>query len=366
MTGDRPTSGEPPLRVAILAAARFPICEPFAGGLEAHTWQLAQGLGRRGHQVTIFAGEGSDPDLDVRTFAGRRPVLTASARADISTAPEDVLFDHHAYLTTMLELVADGGRSYDVVHNNSVHHLPLAMAPAVSTAQVTTLHTPPTPWMELAIAASPTPLPVRFCAVSHHTARSWQPTVADASVVANAVDLDRWRPGPGGTDAVWTGRIVPEKGLDLAVDAARRAGMALRIAGPIMDQRYWAEAIVPRLGPDVEWLGHLRQDALCRLVGHSAVAVVSPRWDEPFGLVALEALASGTPVAAIARGGLAEVLDATCSRTTDGNEPELLAAAMIDAADLPRSAARRRAEEVGSSERMVDEYEQLYRSCLVS
>lgn len=356
------TSGVP-LRIAILAAARFPICEPFAGGLEVHTWQLATGLRRRGHEVTVFAGPGSDPALDLRPFLGHRPDLSARARMDVAMGAEEAMYDHHAYLTVMLQLAGEPGR-YDVVHNNSVHHLPLAMAPAVSTMQVTTLHTPPTPWMELAISASPERLPVRFCAVSQHTADAWKPTVPDATVVLNAIDLGMWVPGPGGSDAVWSGRIVAEKGVHLAIDAARHAGFRLRIAGPIFDRSYWQREVEPRLGPDVTWVGHLDRAQLAALVGSSAVAIVSPCWDEPYGLVALEALACGTPVAAIGRGGLTEVLDSTCGVISTSEDVTELGDAIRRAAELPRGAARRRAEKIGSVERMIDDYVALYRSCL--
>ncbi len=351
-----------PLRIALVAGTRFPVGQPFAGGLEAHTWQLATGLLARGHRVTVIAAEGSDPALRARRFAGGRPALSPSARSDVTAGPETVMWDHHAYLSTMLEL--SRSTEFDVVHNNSVHHMPLAMSPALATPQVTTLHTPPTLWMELAISGSPEPLPVRFCAVSRHTAEAWRALAPAAVVIANAIDLDAWSPGPGGPDAVWTGRIVPEKGLHLAIDAARSVGRRLTFAGPRLDPGYWDAEIGPRLGPDVRWAGHLCQDELHRLVAAAAVAVVTPCWDEPFGLVALEALACGTPVAAIGRGGLTEIVDGTSGVLVSGEDPVALGAAIEGAALLDRGDARARAEAIGSADRMLDEYVALYRSCL--
>ena len=84
------------MRVAIIASARFPIRQPFAGGLEAHTWALAQALQCNGHDVTVFAGAGSDPDLGIRQMAAVMPVISAAARADVSMPPESFLAEHHA------------------------------------------------------------------------------------------------------------------------------------------------------------------------------------------------------------------------------------------------------------------------------
>lgn len=344
------------MRIGLIASARFPVREPFAGGLEAHTWLLARGLRARGHDVAVFAAPGSDPALGARELAVRSPQISAAARSDVSMSPEWWMQEHHAYLSLMLEL-ADS--DLDLVHNNSLHYLPVAMASTLAAPVVTTLHTPPTPWLESAIQA-PRHCPVTFAAVSGHTARAWRHLVPDVTVVRNGVDVERWRPGPGGGPAVWSGRLVPEKAPHLAVQAARLAGVPLRLAGPVLDPGYFAEQVRPLLGGDVEHVGHLRTDELVELVGEASVSLVTPSWEEPYGLVVAESLACGTPVAGFARGALPELLDVRSGRLVAPDDVPALAAALLQAVELDREAVRARAVATCSVEAMVDGYERLY------
>lgn len=348
------------LRIALIGSARYAIGEPFAGGLEAHTWTLARALRRRGHQVTIFASSGCDPALDVQQMPTRWPRFSDAARADVSMAPDAWLGEHHAYLTLMLQLsrgTGFDGTAFDVVHNNSLHYLPVAMAAALPVSMITTLHTPPTPWLESAIQTGP--CPVTFVAVSQHTARAWRHAV-QARVILNGVDLERWRPGPGGDGAIWFGRVVPEKGPDLAIQAARLAGIPLDLVGPVSDRSFFAERIAPELAADVRYLGHLEHRELAARVAHAAVSLVTPRWDEPYGLVAAESLACGTPVAGFERGGLTEVLDPCCSELVAPDDVAALATAITRARRMSRPAARAHAQKHCSMDRMVGEYEALY------
>jgi glycosyltransferase involved in cell wall biosynthesis len=347
------------LRIALVASARFPIREPFAGGLEAHTWSLARALGARGHRVELFAAPGSDPDLDVKEIAVHRPTLSAAARSDVSMPDRRWMEEHHAYLRLMLDLAGDGGRRFDVVHNNSLHYLPVAMAPAVRAPVVTTLHTPPTPWLESAIQTHG-PRTVTFTAVSAHTAAAWQPLVTGARVIRNGVDTARWPCGPGGPHLVWFGRIVPEKGPHLAVEAARKAGRSLRLAGPVGDRDYFERRLAPLLDEDITYVGHLDRRALAALVGTSAAALVTPRWDEPYGLVVAEALSCGTPVCGFDRGALGEILTGECGLLAPPDDVGALASLIDDATRLDRGAARERAERFCTLDAMADGYTSLY------
>jgi glycosyltransferase involved in cell wall biosynthesis len=276
-------------------------------------------------------------------------------------APRGWIGEHHAYLTLMLRLSSRG--EFDVVHNNSLHYLPIAMAETLPMPVVTTLHTPPTPWLESAIQAAD-PCPVSFVAVSAHTADAWRHAVPHPRTVHNGIDVDLWRPGRGGGTLAWAGRFVPEKGAPYAIRAARLAGRPLRLAGPIPEPDYFDAEVAPLLGGDIEYVGHLRDAELATLFGESSATLVTPCWDEPYGLVVAESLACGTPVCGFARGALPELITAECGRLVPGGDAHALAASVDAAVGLSRERARAHAVAHHSHEAMVDAYERLYQELI--
>ena len=349
------------LDIGIIASARHPIREPFAGGLEMQTHALAMRLRARGHRVTVYASATSDPELGVEPVCAVESGLDLSdaAAQDPSMVARRFLDEHHAYLHLMLRL---GERGHDVVQNNSVHYLPAAMASAVGRPMVTTLHTPPTPWMESGLQARAEQTGV-FVSVSEANARAWRSSIDVERVVPNGIDLARWRFAAHGDAgrAVWTGRIVPEKGTHLAIAAAHAAGLAIDVAGPVHDVRYHEEHVAPALRPGDRFLGHLDHTQLADVVGAAGVALITPCWDEPYGLVVAEALACGTPVAAFARGAIPEIVDASCARLAPAGDVDALSAAARGALALDRRACRERAERHCSDDVMAERYEALYR-----
>ena len=297
-----------PLRIVLVAPVRYPIAEPHAGGLESSVWHQVRALRARGHSVLLCAVEGSD-HLDGGPAEFTLPAVAWDdpAEASDTTWPPGYLERAEPALHRALDWIADHASEIDVVENHSLSGHVLARAGGLGVPVVSTLHTPALPDLLEHHRGAAEPRST-FLAVSEHTAAVWAAEGVEARVLPNAIDTDRWPLGPGGDDLVWSGRLVPEKGPHLALRAARLAGRRIVLAGRIGDVDYFESEVAPLLGRDAEHVGPLRQPELAELVGRSACALVTPCWEEPFGLVIAEALATGTPVASFAVGGVPEVV----------------------------------------------------------
>ncbi|MEO6021316.1 MAG: glycosyltransferase [Knoellia sp.] len=352
----------------MFATSRNPIVEPYAGGQESHTALLVRGLRRQGHHVRLYAQAGTDASLaDELVTYPDLPPLSAVAGVDPQLPEPDFLRDHAAFTSAVVDLLARP--DVDVVHNQSLHFLPLAFAAALPAPLVTTLHTPPFPWMELGVALAGER--AAYVCVSRASARDWTTLPTPPHVIRNGVDDDGQGPGDGGEDLVWVGRLTSTKGCDLAIGAARRSGRRLRIVGPVSDREWFLETIAPELDGQVSHVGHLSHADLAALVRASAAALVTPRWDEPFGLVAAEAATWGTPVVALDRGGLAEFVTPEIGVLVNGRGAdevltEGLSGGIEAVSHLRRGDVHRAALRDLGSDRMVRTYVELYRDLITS
>ncbi len=357
----RPTSSPNRMKIALIAHLKFPIAEPFHGGLEMHTHCLTQELMARGHEVILFALSASDPSFQII-----EPTLNAVEKEGaVDLFQQEPGFGlefvnkFHAYLDVVTTIQRG---DFDIVHNNSLHFLPLSLAHTLGCPMVTTLHCPPFPSLQSGVILARPYLGNQFVAVSQSIAQQWAADITHCKVIHNGIQVDRWHASTAGTPgtAFWYGRFCPEKGPEYAIQAAKQAGYKLRLAGSIYDQDYFDREIAPRLDEDVQYVGHLDHRDICREAGRAAVGLFTSTWDEPFGLVLPEMLACGTPVVSFDSGAAGEILDDSCGIIVPKRNVAAMAAAMPRAAALDRAACRRRAEFHFPVGRMITDYERLY------
>jgi len=321
------------MKIAVIAKTRFPIAEPFTGGLESFTHTLCAEYKRRGHDVTLYAHKESDPTLNLKSFYGY----------DIRKSEFVDIYENDEYLS-ILKDITDG--SYDIVHNNSTSPLPIIWGAKATQPVVTTLHTPPYTALKAATSLASYSNNLKFVAVSKSLEKTWQPFLNNgSSVIYNGISLTSWPLQREDLRYVfWFGRITESKGLDIAIDAAHEIDLPIYFAGVIADQMYYDTQIKPRLHRDDRYVGHLRQNELSEKMRHAAVFACPPRWEEPFGLSTVEAMASGVPVAGYDRGAFRELVSLNSGVIADGTNVTSLAQAMRKAMMLKSDDVRQQAE----------------------
>lgn len=344
------------MKLAILCHMHHPIREPYEGGTEAHTAMLAAGLVARGHDVTLFAKEGSVSTAVIHPLVPADFTFMRIASPLVRTQQRGFLAEAVQHSIDIIR-----ASDFDAVVNNSLSALPYVFLQDV--AMMTVLHTPPTLADVNAVLEHPDWAPGArhaWVTVSHANADAWRPLLPAVHTVYNGIRLSEWAPRVPSVPglAVWAARITPEKGLHLAIDAAVRADMDFEFAGPISHSDYWADEIEPRLSSRVRYRGHLTHDDLRHFIASGCVFVASPLWAEPFGLSVVEALASGTPVAAFASGALPELITPENGALAAPGDDASLAIAMRRAASRDRRATRRTAERFDADE-MIRQYESL-------
>lgn len=188
--------------------------------------------------------------------------------------------------------------------------------------------------------------------------------------VYNGIDLKKWpfNSRPKGNYLLYAGRVLKNKGADLAVQIALKSGKPLKITGSVypQDQEFFDAQIKPLLNDKIEYLGVVSQAELAQLYQNALAFLMPVRWPEPFGLVMIEAMASGTPVIASNRGSVPEVVkDSKTGFIID--DPENIAGFVqaVDRTDqINRQTCRKYVEKNFSVEKMVDNYLKLYRTIL--
>ncbi|MDP8904544.1 MAG: glycosyltransferase family 4 protein [Chloroflexota bacterium] len=337
-----------PLRLAIVAPPLLSVPPRSYAGTERMVAVLVNELCRRGHEVTLFAAGDSQVECELVPVVPRS-LWSTGYRGHV--AP---------FINLAAGMVWRRHAEFDVIHSH-VEALGFLFARHCPTPVLTTLHG--------RLDSDGTPLllnefsDIPLVAISD-SQRRWFPDANWVARIHHGLDL---APMPSsdqpGDYLAFVGRVTPEKGVREAIELARRVGLRLRMVAKVYsetEQAHYDEVVAPALRQGiVEFLGELKPLERDPVMAGARATLMLGGWPEPFGLVAVESMATGTPVVARRAGALTETVEhgRTGFLVDDLTEAEL---AVELSARLDRRAIRQRALERFSATRMVDEYEAVY------
>ena len=339
-----------PLRIAQVAPPLERVPPLAYGGTERIVHGLVVELVQRGHEVTTFAS--GDSEVPGRLIATVPEALR----------PTGYLGDPAPWFQLTMREVVDRASEFDLIHSH-LEWTSLLLARVAPIPVVSTFHGRlDLPWADALLRDAPRGL----VAISDNQA-STHPDVPWEGIVHNGLRLEDFPFERRRGDALcFVGRVAEEKGPVEAIEIARAAGRPLRIAAKIApggtERAYYDAVFKPALdaaGSDVEFLGELSQEDRDRLFAESFASLMPGSWPEPFGLVAIEALATGTPVVARRIGALPEIIRDGIDGFF-GDDVTAMAYKVDRVADLDREAIRASVIDRFSVERMTDGYEDVY------
>jgi glycosyltransferase involved in cell wall biosynthesis len=336
------------LRIALVAPPMLPVPPPTYAGTERVVAALGDELVARGHDVTLFAPGDS-------SFRGR--LVPSPEKSLWSTGYQG---DVSSFINVTLAKAWAQMADFDVIHSH-VETLGFLFARHCPVPVLTTLHG------RLDVSGIPELLEefrdIPLVSISD-SQRRWSPDANWVATIHHGLPLEGMRFSPNtGRYLAFVGRVTPEKGVQECIDVARAAGIPLRMAAKVYDEHekvHFAEVVEPAIKEGiVEFLGELAQPERDALYAGAMATLMLGAWPEPFGLVAIESMATGTPVVARRAGALTETIDHGVTGYLVDDELEAGLAIKL-AQELDRSRVRQRVVERFSPANMVDAYEQVY------
>jgi glycosyltransferase involved in cell wall biosynthesis len=317
------------------------------GGTERVVSFITEELVRQGHDVTLFASG------DSTTTATLVPMCPEALRLS------KVITNYDAPPTAMLERVFSSAKDFDIIHSH-LEFLPFPLARRSPTPVLTTLHARLDLPELVPLFKTFSDLPVVSISDAQRTPLpflNWQATVHHGL----PKDLYSFHAAQG-KYLVFLGRVAPEKGLDQAIEIAKRVDMPLRIGAKIdpTNLEYYRAVIEPLLDhPLIEFVGEITDLEKDDFLGDAYAQLCPYDWPEPFGLVFIESLACGTPVIAYRRGSVPEIIDHGATGFVCETLEEM-AHSVRHVSVLERTRCRQVFESRFTTERMVRDYLRVY------
>jgi glycosyltransferase involved in cell wall biosynthesis len=338
------------MRIAVVAPPWTPVPPPLYGGIEVVVDRLAVGFQRAGHEVLLYTtGDSTCP-------VPRAWALEAAEGERIGMAVPELRHVMHAYDTV---------RDFDIIHDHTVMG-PVYAEHVTDRPVVTTIHGPFNAELTDIYERIAHRVPIVAISNAQHQP---VPHIPIGRVIHHGVDVADFPVGTGdGGYCLFLGRMSPDKGAHRAVVAANKAGVPLRLIGKMREPwefEYFEKNVKPALSDDVQYLGEVPHEHKMELLAGASALLFPIRWNEPFGMVMIEAMACGTPVIAFREGAAPEVVD-------DGrtgflvDDEDAMAAAIGRLAELNRADCRAAVEGYFSTERMVAEHVALFEDILAA
>lgn len=339
------------LRIGILAPTWFPVPPTGYGGIEWVVWLLADGLVDAGHEVTLFASG------DSRT--------TAKLRFVYEVAPSERIGHSIPELRHALACY-ERADEFDIINDHS--GLPAAaLGGLVETPVLHTVHGPlDSEGGETYEQIARVVPQVGLISISLNQRRP-KPHLPWVANCPNALDLSLYPCMPHRGDyLLFLGRMSPDKGCHRAIAVAMETGLPLKIAGKRREPREWEyfkEFVEPHLSDRIEYLGEVTHGEKVELLQNARATLFPIEWEEPFGLVMIEAMACGTPVIATRFGAVPEVIEHGRSGIIV-EDSRMIPAALDEADRIEPLECRRYVEQRFAPERMVADYVSAYRAAI--
>ena len=332
------------MRIALIAPPFICVPPKEYGGTELFIAELAEGLAGRGFDVVVYTNGESTVGVEKRWLY---PTAQWPIKVDSHSFLKDA--EHSAWA------MQDAASCCDLLH---LHAAPvLACLRFVDLPAVCTLHGPHDPKMSETYARYPQ---VNYVCISDSQCR--QESMPRMRTIHHGIDLASYELCTHKQQYLsFIGRIAPIKGVHLAIDVAKRAGIPLKIAGDVQPayRDYFEAKVKPEIdGQFIEYIGLADLHAKNELLGNSLAMLFPIQWNEPFGLVMVEAMACGTPVLALGGGSVVEVVKDGVSGYVCRSVREL--AKRVTQLNFDPAALRRYVEGNFSLELMVGKYADLY------
>lgn len=331
-----------PLKLLILSTPVGALGSGLGGGVELTLYNLVQEMLSRGHKLTVVAPEGSKLDnTSIVQIPGNYQIT-----AQTQSLENPVMMPVNSVLGNMWEYAREHQREYDLIFNIAYDWLPFYLTPFLETAiahfiSMGSLMAATDEIMGRIAAKYPGTI-----GVYTKTQAETFPFAEQCQCLGSGIDLSLYEFSSTADAALaWLGRIAPEKALEDAIAAAKIAGKKLKIMGKIQDEAYWRQIQADYPDAPMEYLGFLSTSEMQKQVRNCQALIMTPRWVEAFGNVAIEALACGVPVISYNRGGPAEIVqDGKTGYLVTPDSVERLVEAIQRIPEIDRYACREQAE----------------------